>query len=122
MSTSLPVSSRNDSAEGTRLFFDSYGKEPLEFSANDVAASVAFFEKQGFGETAALMISSIILKQAKLDNVPVFQLLDTLKQFDGVQLSAVITEVLNNNRSTTSTLGYKFIDVEKENQIRNIYP
>jgi hypothetical protein len=122
MSTALPVPSRNDSAEGTRLFFDAYGKEPLEFPVNDITAAIGFFEKRGFSDIAATSVASVILKQAKLDNVPVFQLLDTLKDFDGVQLSALITEVLNNNRSTRSTLGYKFVDVEKDNQIRNIIP
>jgi hypothetical protein len=122
MSTSLPVSSRVDSAEGTRLFFDAYGKEPLEFGATDIDATIGFFEKRGFGSSAANSVAAVVLKQAKLDNVPVFQLLDTLKEFDGVQLSALITEILNNNRSTTSTLGYKFVDVEKQNQTRNILP
>jgi len=122
MSTSLPVPSRIDSAEGTRLFFDTYGKQPLEFAVNDVTATIAFFEKRGFGETSATSVAAVILKQAKLDNIPIFQLLDSLKSFDGLQLSALVTEILNNNRLTTSTLGYKFVDVEKDNQIRNILP
>jgi len=122
MSTALPIPSRIDSAEGTKLFFDAYGKEPLEFPATDITAAIGFFESKGFSDLAATSTATVILKQAKLDRVPVFQLLDTLKDFNGLQLSALVTEVLNNNRSPRSILGYKFVDVEKDNQVRNIIP
>ena len=34
--TNLPPSVKEDSAAATKLFFDTYGQEPLEFAANDV--------------------------------------------------------------------------------------
>lgn len=119
---SLPPKVISDSAAGTRLYFDTYGKEPLEFGVNEVSASIAFFEARGFDHDAALQTATILLKQAKIDGIPVFQLLDTLKSLNGIQISAIVAEILNNNRSTTSTLGYKFVDVTKENQTRNIFP
>jgi hypothetical protein len=117
---SLPTTAIPDSATGTKLFFDNYGNQPLEFSANEVAASIAFFEARGFARDAAEITAQVLLKQAKLDAIPVFKILDTLKILDGVQISALVAEILNNNRSSTSTLGYRTLTVDKQNQTRNI--
>lgn len=119
--TNLPPSVKEDSAGGTKLFFDNYGQEPLEFNANDVTACVGFFQKKGFDEDAALVVSTVLLKQAKLDNVPIYSLLDSLNQFDGLGLSQVVGEVLNNNRTPTSTLGFRTNAVTSV-QSRNIAP
>jgi hypothetical protein len=60
-----------------------------------------------------------LLKQAKLDKIPVFQLLDTLKSLNGVELSAIIAEILNNNRPSSSALGYRSpsVDVYKTRNV-----
>lgn len=118
--TNLPWTTPVDSALGTRLYFDQYGTAPLEFSANDVDSVIGFFKGKGFGDEAAQTTSMVLLKQAKLDNMPVFKLLDTLKAFEGLQLSALVGEILNNNRANTSTLGFKVASVDKANQTRNI--
>jgi hypothetical protein len=108
MATSnLPPKQIEDSAAGTKLFFDSYGEQPLEFNATEVDACVNFFKKKGFDDDAALVISSVLLRQAKIDETPIFKLLDTLTGFDNLDLSALVSEILNNNRIPTSTLGYK---------------
>jgi hypothetical protein len=117
--TNLPSKDIDDSAAGTKLFFDTYGQQPLEFNATEVDATVAFFKKKGFDNDAALVVSTVLLKQAKLDGTPIFRLLDTLSDFNGLQLSALVSEVLNNNRVPTSTLGYK-IAPNQTNIIRNI--
>lgn len=119
MATNLPVQNIEDSAAGTRLYFDRYGEQPLEFPANDVAAAVSFFQSAGFDQDAALVTAMTILRQAKLDNTPIFQLLDTLKGFQTIQLSQLVGEILNNNRVSTSTLGFRVTDVIP-NQSRNI--
>jgi hypothetical protein len=117
--TNLPARSIEDSAAGTRLFFDSYGQDPLEFNANDVSATIGFFESKGFDNDAALVVSTVLLKQAKIDDAPIFQLLDTLKGFTSLQLSQLVGEVLNNNRTSTSTLGFRTENVSAT-QTRNI--
>jgi hypothetical protein len=117
--TNLPQNIREDSAAGTKLFFDSYGQDPLEFNANDVNATVGFFESKGFASDAALVVSTVLLKQAKIDNTAIFKLLDTLKDFNGLQLSQLVGEILNNNRTPTSTLGFRTSGVNP-NQTRNI--
>ncbi len=118
--TNLPVQGTSDSADGTKLFFDQYGQVPLEFSANEVSAAVGFFESNGFGKEAAQITASVILRQAKIDGVPVFTLLDSLKVLNGLQLSSLIGEILNNNRNPSSTLGFKTNSVSKSDQVRNI--
>jgi hypothetical protein len=120
MSNSLPSTVVSDSAQATKLFFDQYGISPLEFSANEVAAAVGFFESKGFTSDAALTTSAAILKQAKIDGTPVFKILDTLIGFNSLQLSALVSEILNNNRKSTSTLGFRYLNVPKTEILRNI--
>jgi hypothetical protein len=43
-----PVQTIEDSAAGTKLYFERYGETALEFPANDVTAAVSFFRKAGF--------------------------------------------------------------------------
>lgn len=119
MATNLPIQQIEDSAAGTRLYFDRYGEQPLEFPANDVNAAVAFFKSTGFDDDAALVTAMTVLRQAKIDNTPIFQILDTLKGFQSIQLSQLVGEILNNNRVPTSTLGFRIADVIP-NQSRNI--
>jgi hypothetical protein len=119
MATNLPNQAINDSAAATKLFFDTYGQQPLEFNAVDVDATIGFFERRGFSRDAALVVSSSLLKQAKLDNIPISQILDGLSGFNGLQLSTLVGEVLNNNRVPTSTLGFRTENV-LTNQTKDI--
>jgi hypothetical protein len=105
--TNLPERQINDSGARTKLFFDTYGKEPLEFNATEVDATIGFFKSRGFSDDAAQSISLSILKQAKLENIKIFGILDDLKKLDDLQISGLVSEVLNNNRPATSTLGYR---------------
>lgn len=119
MATNLPSQIIEDSAAGTKIFFDSYGEQALEFPSNDVSFTQAFFERSGFDTDAASVVTMTLLRQAKLDGTPIAQILDTLKSFNGIQLSQLVGEILNNNRIPTSILGFRTTDV-KPNQIRNI--
>jgi hypothetical protein len=121
MRTNLPpIESSTDSAAKTKLFFDEYGQAPLEFSANDVEAAIGFFMANGFDRDAAEITASVVLRQAKFENMPVFQLIDQLKVMDGVKLSALVGEILNNNRPSSSALGYKADNSEDQFKTRNI--
>jgi len=119
--TNLPAEAVNDSAARTKLFFDTYGKEPLEFNATEVDATLGFFTGRGFSQDAAQSITLALLKQAKLENVKIFTILDDLKKLDELQISGLVSEILNNNRPPTSTLGYRenIADVTKQ---RNVVP
>lgn len=119
-STNLPAETVEDSAAATKLYFERYGEQPLEFAANDVTLAVSFFERAGFDSDAATTVAMVILRQAKIDGEPVAQILDTMSSFSTVTLSQLVGEVLNNNRVPTSILGFRTTDV-KPNQIRNIF-
>ena len=121
MRTNLPpIESGTDSAAKTKLFFDEYGQAPLEFSANDVEAAIGFFMTNGFDRDAAEITASVVLRQAKFENMPVFELIDQLKVMDGVKLSALVGEILNNNRPSSSALGYKAANSNDQFKTRNI--
>lgn len=110
----------SDSAEPVKNFFDRYFVEPISLPAGDVDAVIGFFEKRKFDKAAAVSVATILLQQAKLDNVDVFTLLDTLKGITDVQLSNVVTEILNVNRSKISTLGFKVENTQNQFEKRNI--
>jgi hypothetical protein len=117
--SSLPIQRQSNDKSVTE-FFDKYFTKKLEFSTNEVDAVIAFFEKRGFDRSAAISTGTILLQQAKLDDIKVFVLLDTLKDFNETKLSAVVAEVLNYNRINTSTLGFKSKSVIDTLEKRNV--
>ena len=119
MATNLPKREIEDSAAGTKLFFDTYGQNPLEFNATDVDTTIAFFTSKGFDSDASLAVATVLLKQAKLDNTPVYKILDSLDGLDSLSISSLVGEILNNNRVSISTLGFRSGNVIS-NQERNI--
>ena len=92
--SSLPTSPKS-SEQNVTEFFDNYFNEKLAFPSNEVDAVIGFFEKRGFEKNSAISTATVLLNQAKIDGVKIFELLDTLKGLDNVQLSSVVTEVLN---------------------------
>jgi hypothetical protein len=121
MRTNLPApASSSDSGTKTKLFFDEYGQSPLEFNANDVEAAVGFFQGKGFDRDAAEITAAVLLRQAKLESMPVFKIIDQLKTMDGIKLSALVGEILNNNRPSSSSLGFKIADSNDTFKTRNI--
>ena len=109
-----------DSSAEVKEFFDKYFTDPISYSATQVDSVVGFFLKRGFEESSATGVATVLLQQAKIDNVKVFELLDSLKGLDKVQLSYIVTEVLNNSRSLTSSLGYKVESPTNLSEKRNI--
>ena len=59
----------NDSQRPVREFFDNYFNENLTFPGAEVDAVVGYFESRGFDRTSSISTASVILKQAKIDNV-----------------------------------------------------
>ena len=106
MSLNLPKSISNKE-EDVKRYFNTYYQKQLAYPSNEVDAVIGFLESKGFGTSAAQSTGAVLLQQAKIDNIKVFELLDTLKGFDEIKLSAVVAEVLNYNRLSTSVLGFK---------------
>lgn len=105
----------------TKTFFNRYYTAELSYPASEIDAVVSFFTKRGFDLKPAVSVATVILQQAKLENVAVFEVLDTLKGLEDVQISAVVAEVVNLNRPVTSVIGNRNITNEiKSLDSRNI--
>lgn len=121
-STNLPASNAQDSSEEVRSFFDRYFRHQITFPCNQIDAVVGFFVKRGFDIESARSTGIVMLNQARIDNINVFKLLDTLKGLTDATLSSVVTEVLNAYREKSSILGFKLLTVEETTESRNIIP
>lgn len=119
MNSNLPFVKNNGPVD-VKQFFNNYFTQPVSFPANQIDATVAFFVKRGFDPNSASSTAIVILNQARTDNVNVFSLLDKLKGLTDVQLSQVVAQVLNANRSNTSLLGYRVAPIENVYETRNI--
>lgn len=120
MSTNLPNKVIQDSAAETKVYFNNYGTLPLEFSTSEVDATLGFLTSKGFEQDAAIVVAETLLKQAKLDRTPIFQILDSMAGFNELDLSILVGQILNNNRVPTSTLGFRVTPNTDINQSRNI--
>ena len=116
----LPPKQDTSSSDKVNRYFSTYFGYQLEFPSNDVDAVIGFLENKGFDKVAAQSTGSVLLQQAKIDGIKVFELLDTLKSLDRVQLSFTVAQVLNFNRQKTSTLGFKVENNETPLEARNI--
>lgn len=94
-----------DSATPTLQVFDTYSVAPLNVDASTYDAMIGFFTQRGFGEDSARSMSYVIIKQAILDRINPFKLIEGLKGLSNVEISDLITEILNYNRYKTSSLG-----------------
>ena len=112
--------SGNGNNQEVRALFDKFFLHQITFPSNQIDAVLGFFLKRGFDDEAARSTGIVLLNQARLDNVNVFELIDTLKGLTDVQLAKVVTEVLNSYREQTSTLGYKVTSLAETYESRNI--
>ena len=76
ISSSLNISPVDSSAE-VKEFFNKYFSESISYSATQVDSVVGFFLRRGFNESSATGVATVLLQQAKIDDVNVFTLLDT---------------------------------------------
>lgn len=120
MSSTTNIETNTDSSKETRLLFDRFFQKEISYSSNQVDSVIGFFRSRGFDELASISVSAVLLQQAKLDNVNVFELLDTLKFLDKIQLSNLVTAILNNSRSKLSKIGYRVPNSVNIFESRNI--
>jgi hypothetical protein len=116
----LNIPPTSESTENTGLLEDLFFSS-TSFPTNDVDAVVGFFAKRGFDDIASKATAMILLSHAKTENTEVFRILDTLKGLSNIQLSMMVTEILNNNRARCSTLGYKRQTLVEDFERRNIF-
>jgi hypothetical protein len=120
MSSNLPTAKIPDSGNEVKEFFNQYLTEKLSCPAAEVDAVIGFFENRGFEKSSAIAVATALLEQSKIDDVNVFVLIDTLKGLNNVQLSDIVTNVLNYSREKVSTLGFKVESKYEKLEKRNI--
>jgi hypothetical protein len=100
--------------ELTTEFFNNFYNIEISYNPSEVDAVIGYFLKRGFETTAAINTASVLLQQAKIDNLNVQQLIDTLKGVTDVQLSLIVAQILNFNREKTSVLGFRDTAAQQE--------
>lgn len=116
----LPITPQVDSSTEVKQFFDKFFVHKVSFPSNQIDAVVGFFLKRGFDVESAKSTSIVLLNQSRVDNVNVFELIDTLKTLTDVQLSQVVAQVLNAYREKISLLGYRIAPLVDTYESRNI--
>jgi hypothetical protein len=107
-------------ANQTVQAFDNYYSQPLDIDASTLAAITGYFTSKGFGQVASESIAVIIISQSKRDGYNPMRILDTLRGLNSVDLSALVSEILNYNRFKTSSLGFAQTIVPNSEVYRNI--
>ena len=111
----------NDATVKSKQYFDNYKKDRISYPSNQVDAVIGFFQSRGFEESAAISVGSVLLQQAKIDQINVMELIDNIKTFDAVKLNELVGAILNNNKNKNSIIGFKDQeDVSKNTYRRNI--
>ena len=113
--------SRTLSTEPTPEYYKNFFETDISYNPEEIDATIGYFLKRGFDKIAAINTASILLQQAKIDKLNVQQLLDTLSGVTDVQLSVIVAQILNINRSKTSAIGFakKELDLDLFDQ-RNV--
>jgi hypothetical protein len=107
MTRAVSDSKNNLPTELTPEFFNNFYNIEISYNPSEVDAVIGYFLKRGFEKVSAINTASVLLQQAKIDDLNVQELLDTLKGVTDVQLSLIVAQILNINRSKTSVLGFR---------------
>lgn len=106
MSTS-DLNNINKAKFNRQNLFDRRQFESVPYKTSEVDAVIGYFSKRGFDQVAAVNTALVLLRQASIDKLPAFELIDTLKGVSNIQLSNIVAQILNLNRSKTTTLGFR---------------
>jgi hypothetical protein len=119
--STFTTDSRTLLTEATPEYYKNFYETDISYNPEEIDATIGYFLKRGFDKVAAINTASVILQQAKIDKLNVQQLLDTLSGVTDVQLSVIVAQILNINRSKTSAIGFakKEIDLDLFDQ-RNV--
>jgi hypothetical protein len=116
----IPKPVVTSSSDSTVQYFNTFYQRPISLNDADIVAVTGFFENAGFSADTANSVALIILSQSKLSNLNAFELLDTLKKLNGLELSSKVAQILNHNRFKTSNLGTISIPTPADEIERNI--
>jgi hypothetical protein len=108
------------SSDPTVKVFNTFYQVPIELDGVKLTAIKSYFESRGYEPASAESVALIILSQATKDGLNPFDILETLRGFTEVQISAIVGEILNYNRFKTSSLGITVIPTPADEIQRNI--
>jgi hypothetical protein len=100
--------------------YNLYFNGPVQLDAGTFAAMKGFFSGRGFDDKSAESITVIIMNQAVKDGYNPMKILDTLNGVDNVEISNLVSEILNYNRFKSSFLGYTQTFTPQAEILRNI--
>jgi hypothetical protein len=115
MSKTMSDNSNAPAIEPTTEYFNNFYNLDINYNPSEVDAVIGYFLKRGFQKVSAINTASVLLQQAKIDDLNVQELLDTLKGVTEVQLSLIVAQILNFNREKTSVLGFR--DTEQTSEL-----
>jgi|TARA_R110000824_G_scaffold20497_2_gene77175 hypothetical protein len=118
--TNLPPKQKDELDKTIEKLTTTNYETEYQFNVGEYDTTVGFFVKRGFSRTAAESTAYVILSQAKIDNIKPHELLDKLTEASPVQLSELITIILNANRYKSSRLGVRQTLATVETVSRNI--
>jgi len=118
--TNLPQKEKDSLEKSMNELKDNQYAENFEFNVNDYDATVGFFVKRNFSRKSAEDLAYVILQQAKIDSVPVMEILDVLNNSSNLTLSDVVSRILNTNRYKSSSVGVRNTKVSRDVVARNI--
>ena len=84
--TNLPQKQKNSLEKASQELTDNQYNKNFEYNVNDYDATVGFFVKRNFSRESAEELAYVILQQAKIDTVPVMEILDVLKESNDLTL------------------------------------
>ena len=114
-----PLQSLDNSKKTLRIFGDYFDKSVTVDSA-EYDAMIAFFTGKDFDQQSAETISYVIARQAKIDQVSGFSILDQLTNTDPQELTDIVAEILNLYRFKSSLIGKKTTNETPDVISRNI--
>lgn len=118
----IPKSTSIDSASGTRTGLSNFYGSELPMNAGALDAMRGFFESRGFSKEASESIAYILFYQADIDGYNPFDVLENVKGLGSVELTSLVTEILNFNRYKSSFLGLTAIYSAQSEVEREILP
>jgi len=118
--TNLPPKQKDELDKTIEKLTTTNYESEFQFNVGEYDSTIGFFVKRGFSRTAAESTAYVILSQAKIDSIRPQELLDKLGQASEIQLSELITIILNANRYKSSRLGVRQTLTTRETVSRNI--
>lgn len=118
--TNLPQKDKDSLEKTIKKLLTTDRVEPFQLNQNELDVAIGFFVKRGFDRQPAEETAYVILQQAKIDSVNPQTIIDQLSRANPVQLSELVTIVLNANRYKTSKLGVRNTRTQKSEVTRNI--